>query len=95
MNILIAGANGYLGRHLSKAFDDHNIINLTRNDDIVNTMSSTLPDVIINTICSYGRNGETLSEIYNSNFIVGLKLLEEAKRLDKKITFIKIDIYKN
>lgn len=47
-------------------------------------------DVIINTVCSYGRTNESLIDVINSNLIFGLKLLEEAIKNDVK-TFINTD----
>ncbi|MDB9846683.1 NAD(P)-dependent oxidoreductase [Flavobacteriaceae bacterium] len=47
-------------------------------------------DVIINTVCSYGRANESLIDIVNSNLIFGLNLLEEAIKNNVK-TFINTD----
>ena len=47
-------------------------------------------DVIINTVCSYGRGNESLIDIVNSNLIFGLNLLEEAIKNNVK-TFINTD----
>ena len=88
MNILITGANGYLGSQLASAFSNHNVFLLTRENNNKEFLSTISPDVIINTICSYGRNGESISQIYNSNFYTGVKLLEFAKSLDNPVLFI-------
>jgi len=50
----------------------------------------TKVDVIINTVCSYGKNGEHLVEIIDSNLIFGVNLLEEAIK-NKVQTFINTD----
>ena len=47
-------------------------------------------DVIINTVCCYGRNNERLIEMINSNLIFGLNLLDEAVKYNVK-TFINTD----
>ena len=47
-------------------------------------------DLIINTVCSYGRTNESLIDIVNSNLIFGLNLLEEAIKNNVK-TFINTD----
>jgi CDP-paratose synthetase len=88
MNILITGATGYLGSQLAFAFSNHTVILLTRENNNKEFLSTISPDVIINTICSYGRNGESISQIYNSNFYTGVKLLEFAKSLDNPVLFI-------
>ena len=88
MNILVTGANGYLGSHLVQTFKDHNVTVLTRDNNNKDFFSTISPDVIINTMCSYGRNNESISQIYNSNFYEGVKLLEFAMSLDKPISFI-------
>lgn len=88
MNILIAGGHGYLGSHLVNAFSKYNVTVLTRDCNITDTVSLINPDIIINTVCSYGRNNETISSIYDSNFRVGVELLSAASQLDKKIVFI-------
>lgn len=47
-------------------------------------------DIVINTVCSYGRANESLVDIVNSNLIFGLNLLEEAIKNNVK-TFINTD----
>jgi len=47
-------------------------------------------DVIINTVCSYGRTNESLIDIVNSNLIFGLNLLDEAVKNNVQ-TFINTD----
>lgn len=47
-------------------------------------------DVIINTVCSYGRTNESLLDIVDSNLIFGLNLVEEAIKNNVK-TFINTD----
>lgn len=47
-------------------------------------------DIVINTVCSYGRTNESLVDVVNSNLIFGLNLLEEAIKNNVK-TFINTD----
>jgi CDP-paratose synthetase len=58
--------------------------------DISTVLSCEKVDVIINTVCSYGRTNEKLLDILNSNLIFGLNLLEEAIKNNVK-TFINTD----
>ena len=88
MNILVTGANGYLARNLIESFSSHNVFELTRANNTKEFIKQTSPDVVVHTICSYGRKGESISEIYDSNLFVGIKLLETVKELDKPVTFI-------
>lgn len=48
------------------------------------------PEIIVHTACSYGRNNEGITDIVNSNLILGLELLEEAIRINVK-TFVNTD----
>jgi CDP-paratose synthetase len=88
MNILVTGANGYLARNLIASFSSHNVFELTRANNNKEFIKQANPDVVVHTICSYGRKGESISEIYDSNLFAGIKLLETVKELDKPVTFI-------
>ncbi|MBT8582084.1 NAD(P)-dependent oxidoreductase [Polynucleobacter paneuropaeus] len=46
------------------------------------------PDIVIHTACCYGRSGESISQITDSNFQFGAVILSALKDLKKKITFI-------
>lgn len=89
MKILITGSKGYLGKTLSLSltYDAHHIGKYNRGTPI-EFIQEFEPDVVIHTICSYGRNKETASEIYNSNLICGLDILSQLEKVDKKVTFI-------
>ena len=58
--------------------------------DFKTVFSQEKVDVIINTVCSYGRTNESLVDIVNSNLIFGLNLLDEAIKNNVK-TFINTD----
>lgn len=108
--ILITGVSGFLGSHLVKAFYKSNkIIGVIRKDsnlwrlkdyDIELVDSKDLNhiekkiDFIIHTATNYGRNGNKLSEIIDSNLLFGIQVLEFAN--DKNIkTFININTLQN
>ena len=88
MNILVTGANGYLARNLIASFSSHNIFELTRANNNKEFIKKANPDVVVHTICSYGRKGESVCEVYESNLFAGIKLLETVKELKKPVTFI-------
>ena len=88
MNIVVTGANGYLAKNLISKFSHHTVILLTRENNTEDFLLNSNPDVIIHTICSYGRKGESISEIYESNLLTGIKLLGIIQKLNKKVTFI-------
>jgi nucleoside-diphosphate-sugar epimerase len=46
------------------------------------------PDVVIHTACSYGRNGENMAQMIDSNIRFGVSVLEALMALDKNTTFI-------
>lgn len=58
--------------------------------DFKTVFSNEKVDIIVNTVCSYGRTNESLIDIVNSNLIFGLNLLEEAIKNNVK-TFINTD----
>lgn len=58
--------------------------------DLKTVFSQERVEVIINTVCSYGRTNESLLDIVDSNLIFGLNLLEEAIK-NKVKTFINTD----
>ena len=58
--------------------------------DFKTVFSHEKVDIIINTVCSYGRANESLIDILNSNLMFGLNLLEEAIK-NKVKTFINTD----
>ncbi|RTY86023.1 NAD-dependent epimerase/dehydratase family protein [Flavobacterium sp. RSP15] len=58
--------------------------------DFKTVFSDEKVDVVINTVCSYGRTNESLIDIINSNLIFGLNLLNEAIKNNVQ-TFINTD----
>ena len=74
-NVLVTGANGYLAKNIIQSLSSHTIHKLTRENNSKEYILECNPDIVIHTICSYGRNNESLSSIYDSNFIVGMRIL--------------------
>jgi len=87
-NVLITGANGYLAKNISQSLSSHTVHKLTRENNSREYILECNPDIIIHTICSYGRNNESMPSIYDSNLIVGMRILETIKELEKSVTFI-------
>lgn len=53
--------------------------------DFVHTVK---PDVVIHTACAYGRHGETMLQIIDSNLRFGAVLLQSLLQLNKPVSFI-------
>lgn len=51
-------------------------------------VGDTRPEVIIHAACAYGRQGESLTEILDTNLRLGLLLLEEVQALRGPVTFV-------
>ena len=87
-NVLVTGANGYLAQNIIQSLSSHTIHKLTRENNSKEYILECNPDIVIHTICSYGRDKESISSIYDSNFIVGMRILQTLKELEKSVTFI-------
>ncbi|MBL4833179.1 MAG: NAD-dependent epimerase/dehydratase [Pseudomonas sp.] len=64
------------------------ICQINKDDDVADSVARLEPHYIIHTACAYGRAGESLTDIYDSNVRLGLLLLDAAKRIDKRVTFL-------
>lgn len=51
-------------------------------------------DIVIHTACNYGRNNESVSQIVETNLMMGLRILDAAKKYGAK-TFINTDTFFN
>jgi len=49
------------------------------------------PDVVIHTICCFGRKNETAEQIYAINFHLGIRILECLSKFDGPINFINLN----
>lgn len=56
--------------------------------DVLAFVQTVSPEVIIHTACTYGRRGESLTEILDTNLRLGLLLLEAAQSLDQPVVFV-------
>lgn len=72
--------------HLLEYVDSYNIDQI----ELSSIFDSVKIDVIINTVCSYGRGSESLAIMIKSNLIFGLELLEAAVK-NNVGTFINTD----
>ena len=59
-------------------------------NDLKKKIIHVSPDVVIHTACSYGRNNESVEDIYESNFFYGLNIFNALSFLSKETTFINI-----
>lgn len=66
------------------------IIKFSSDHDLKIKLIDIHPDIVINTACNYGRNGESLLEIFDSNYRLGLLLLNHFCTLNNKIHFLNI-----
>ncbi len=66
----------------------YNIGRCETDDEIKQFISSVCPDIVIHAACCYGRHGESMLQIVDSNFWFGTVILNALKDLKKKITFI-------
>lgn len=102
MKLLITGATGFLGSHLTRMFMEggHEVVILKRSHSDCRRICDLLPrlahfnldrvslsevfaevpgvGVVIHTATCYGRQGETIPELFNANSAMPLQLLETA-----------------
>lgn len=58
--------------------------------EVIQFISDVMPDVVIHTACSYGRAGESMPQIVDSNIRFGITILEAIKTLNHICCFINI-----
>ncbi len=114
MNVLITGANGFLGSALAEKFstlkfnvslvvrpnsnlsrldanlDKYKIFRFTNEFELKTIVNDVSPDIIIHTVCNYGRNNEDILTVYDANFRIGLLLLSEICSQNNKVFFLNI-----
>ncbi|WP_157147172.1 NAD-dependent epimerase/dehydratase family protein [Brachyspira pilosicoli] len=95
MNIILVGSTGYLGSQLLEKLhkENHNILCVTRNNRFFNTKNCVHinddyffdklnlfnSDLFIYTACVYENNGVNYKDIFNTNFLFPLDLLNRVK----------------
>lgn len=117
LNILITGATGFLGSHLTKKMVDEGfqVIILKRSTSSTWKIKDSLSKIkiydidklpirkafiendinlVIHTACNYGKNGESIIEIVNTNILFGLEILELCLEFNVN-SFINTDTFFN
>ncbi|QWD80040.1 NAD(P)-dependent oxidoreductase [Polynucleobacter sp. MWH-Spelu-300-X4] len=56
--------------------------------EITQFIREVYPDIVIHTACCYGRNGESIIKIIDSNLRFGALILNVINSLEKKVSFI-------
>ncbi|ASA55966.1 NAD-dependent epimerase/dehydratase family protein [Vibrio gazogenes] len=104
MRIIILGVNGYLGIKLAQYLSKKNnsIVGLVRHPfsseycQVVNinhpewkqSILNFNPDLIINTVTCYGRNGESINEILEANVTFPIKIIDSILEENKNFRII-------
>lgn len=53
----------------------------TSDSDIIQLVQSTAPDMVVHTACAYGRQGETVLQVFDANVRLGVLLLNGVVRV--------------
>jgi len=106
--ITITGGNGFLGKHLCKAFQTHgykNILvasssdyNLVKHDDIQRLYDDQQPDIVVHLAAKVGGigfNQENPGALFYDNIMMGVQLLHEGcmRKIDKFVALGTICAY--
>ncbi len=67
-----------------------NIIQYSDENDLNKVIEKVKPNIIINTICNYGRANDSLINIFDSNYRIGMLLLNQIINMKKAVLFINI-----
>jgi nucleoside-diphosphate-sugar epimerase len=86
---LLVRPESYL-RRIQKNIDNYKIFKYSKELDIKNILIESNPDIIIHTACNYGRKNENILSIFDTNYRLGLILLNEIIIQQKKIIFLNI-----
>lgn len=78
-------------KFLSESDEPFSVFSTPNFDLVLNDIINFKPDVVIHTICCFGRKNETISQIYEVNFQLGIRLLECLSKLEKPINFINLN----
>lgn len=68
--------------------DKFSIFRYVDDTDINNIVYEISPNVIIHTACCYGRNGETVLQMEETNVRFGLQIIQALQTLNQNCTFI-------
>lgn len=85
MNILLTGATGFLGSHLSRAFIERRwgVYHFERGDCICEELMGRY-DTVVHCAGIYGRNGESAAEMIRTNTLLTVQLFEAAQKAGVK-----------
>ena len=75
---------------LQNYIENYNIHIFSNENDINDILIKSNPDLIIHTACNYGRNKESVKKIFDSNYRLGILILNEIAFLNKEILFLNI-----
>jgi CDP-paratose synthetase len=74
--------------HKNKVAEDTNVHSIFLDaENLVQTLKNFHPDIVIHTSGIYGRNGESASELIETNTVFGVKLLDMVRHIGLKIFF--------
>jgi len=60
----------------------------TTDAEINGFVKKVLPDVVVHTACAYGRRGETVLQLCDTNLRLGLVIMEALQQCTQSVTFI-------
>jgi len=76
---------------LDRLYGSENLFDISRcvtDDEVFELVKRSMPDVVIHTACTYGRHGETATQILDTNVRLGLVTLQASLRNGRPVTFI-------
>ena len=88
-NVIIVKRENSDLRRISHLLSDIRVYTINDNNFDVVFLNDKI-DIIVNCVCSYGRNGESIINIVEANLIFGLSLLNQAIKSNVKV-FINTD----
>ena len=77
-------------RRLEDQIENYILYKISKESDLKNILSESNPDIIIHTACNYGRKNESILSIFDTNYRLGLLILNEALLLEKDVIFLNI-----
>lgn len=76
---------------LQNHINNYKLYELADNNNNLNEIIiKSNPDIILHTVCNYGRKNENLMTIFDTNYRFGLLMFNEIINLNKKILFLNI-----
>jgi CDP-paratose synthetase len=75
---------------LQNQIENYDLFKFSNEIELRDILIKASPDIIIHTVCNYGRKKESILEIFDSNYSIGLLILNEIIAIEKKIVFLNI-----